>query len=333
MQWHLGHVGLRQSDRGRRRTPYPCGCTSTIWARPPGPVARSSREAPSDSGQVEWTHRPGAAHSSGRARRLRLPHEYPDERGIIDRDDVVHFTLAASERPLDLAGPIDLHVALRSSAPTTHLFAKLYDVDPEGSCRLIVRGQAELLDTSGKRLLRIELGTPGIECAPDIGYASLCSAATSRSSSLTPERTRTPGSRSPPSRASRPCSARLESSPTWSSRCSRSMSDTADLVVTGGPIVTLDHERPAAEAVLIRDGRIELVGDLRTVRTAAREAEVLDLAGATALPGFVDAHSHIELSSISLECLISAHAPPCRSLREVAAVIDEQKVSQTSSPW
>jgi predicted amidohydrolase YtcJ len=111
------------------------------------------------------------------------------------------------------------------------------------------------------------------------------------------------------------------------------MSDTADLVVTGGPIVTLDRERPAAEAVLIRDGRIELVGDLRTVRTEARGAEVMDLAGATALPGFVDAHSHIELSSISLECLISAHVPPCRSLREVAAVIDEQKGSQTSSHW
>ena len=151
---------------GRRRTPYPCGCTSTIWARPPGPVARSSGRHRPTPGQVEWTHDPEQLIPAAVPNSFAFLHEYPDEREIIDRDDVVHFTLAASGQPLDLAGPIDLHVALRSSAPTTHLFAKLYDVDPQGSCRLVVRGQAELLDTSGKRLLRIELGHTGYRVRP-----------------------------------------------------------------------------------------------------------------------------------------------------------------------
>ena len=166
VQWHLGHVGLRQSDQWPPADAVPLRLYLDDLGAAAGSGGALVREAPSDSGQVEWTHDPEQLIPAAVPNSFAFLHEYPDEREIIDRDDVVHFTLAASEQPLDLAGPIDLHVALRSSAPTTHLFAKLYDVDPEGSCHLIVRGQAELLDTSGKRLLRIELGHTGYRVRP-----------------------------------------------------------------------------------------------------------------------------------------------------------------------
>lgn len=62
---------------------------------------------------------------------------------------------------------------------------------------------------------------------------------------------------------------------------------------TGGPIVTVDSDYPAPEAVAIRDGRIVSVGAEDAARTALGESyDQVDLAGRTLLPGFIDAHSH-----------------------------------------
>lgn len=111
------------------------------------------------------------------------------------------------------------------------------------------------------------------------------------------------------------------------------MIDPGDLLVTGGPIVTLDGQNKRAEALLIRDGRIEMIGSLHAVQSASRGATVLDLAGATAIPGFVDAHSHIELSSISLDYFVSAHTPPCGSLEDIATVIRQSHDQAPDYPW
>ncbi|MFF2925804.1 amidohydrolase [Streptomyces celluloflavus] len=68
---------------------------------------------------------------------------------------------------------------------------------------------------------------------------------------------------------------------------------TADTVLTGARIRTLDPRRPWAEAVAVKDGTIVAVGDERDVRDWRGAAtEVIDLAGATLTPGLVDGHSH-----------------------------------------
>lgn len=63
-----------------------------------------------------------------------------------------------------------------------------------------------------------------------------------------------------------------------------------DLLVTGAQIVTMDPARPAASRLGVWRGRIagldEELDGLRARRT-------VDLGGATVLPGFVDAHSHL----------------------------------------
>ena len=61
----------------------------------------------------------------------------------------------------------------------------------------------------------------------------------------------------------------------------------------GGPIVTVDSNCPAPEAVLVADGRIAAVGDLADLRAQASSGVAeFNLAGRTLLPGFIDAHSH-----------------------------------------
>jgi predicted amidohydrolase YtcJ len=67
-----------------------------------------------------------------------------------------------------------------------------------------------------------------------------------------------------------------------------------DILIHGGPIHTGVAAAPSAEAVLIRDDRIAFVGDLAAAKAkAAKDARDIDLKGAAAFPGFVDAHAHL----------------------------------------
>lgn len=66
---------------------------------------------------------------------------------------------------------------------------------------------------------------------------------------------------------------------------------------TNGTILTMEGDRPTTtQAVVVRNGIIEFVGDLATARIVAGNKPLIrDLRGATLLPGFVDAHSHFAL--------------------------------------
>ncbi len=69
---------------------------------------------------------------------------------------------------------------------------------------------------------------------------------------------------------------------------------TADMVIWGGAIYTAEDSNPTVEAVVVEGGRILFVGsraDAAPYVTAT--TRVIDLAGATLYPGFVDAHAHL----------------------------------------
>jgi predicted amidohydrolase YtcJ len=68
----------------------------------------------------------------------------------------------------------------------------------------------------------------------------------------------------------------------------------ADLIVTGGRIYTVDVTRPIAEAFAVRGGRFVFVGTTRgAMLLKGPSTRVLDLHGAAAYPGFIDAHAHL----------------------------------------
>lgn len=67
----------------------------------------------------------------------------------------------------------------------------------------------------------------------------------------------------------------------------------ADLVLKRAVIHTLDAARPRAEAVAVRGNRIVAVGSYADVDAlVGPRTRVMDLAGATVVPGFEDAHAH-----------------------------------------
>ncbi len=65
-----------------------------------------------------------------------------------------------------------------------------------------------------------------------------------------------------------------------------------DLIIHGGPIYTGVAEAPV-EAVRVSNGLFAVVGSLADARANARGAREIDLAGATAFPGFTDSHVHL----------------------------------------
>jgi predicted amidohydrolase YtcJ len=68
----------------------------------------------------------------------------------------------------------------------------------------------------------------------------------------------------------------------------------ADLVLTNGHIYTVDNARPVVTALAIRGGRILFAGSDAEARVlASRSTRLVDLHGATVLPGIIDAHAHL----------------------------------------
>ncbi|HTD86201.1 MAG TPA: amidohydrolase family protein, partial [Candidatus Binatia bacterium] len=66
-----------------------------------------------------------------------------------------------------------------------------------------------------------------------------------------------------------------------------------DLIIHGGKIVTVDKNFSVAEAMTIRNGRIEDIGSRdELLRPRRPNTEVIDLQGATVLPGLIDSHTH-----------------------------------------
>jgi predicted amidohydrolase YtcJ len=68
----------------------------------------------------------------------------------------------------------------------------------------------------------------------------------------------------------------------------------ADLVLINGHIYTVDNARPVVSALAVRDGRILFVGsDAEARALATATTMIVDLRGATVVPGITDAHAHL----------------------------------------
>lgn len=106
----------------------------------------------------------------------------------------------------------------------------------------------------------------------------------------------------------------------------------ADLVLTGGVVLTMDAVRRQAEAVAVCDGRIAFVGGSREAREhVGPRTRVVDLRGRTLLPGFQDAHLHPAMAGINLaRCPL--HELP-RRLDVYLEAIRAAAARQADRPW
>jgi predicted amidohydrolase YtcJ len=109
--------------------------------------------------------------------------------------------------------------------------------------------------------------------------------------------------------------------------------DTApeSVVFLGGPIVTM-AEPSVVEAIWVKDGRIASLGSASDVREAAAAAEVIDLQGATLLPGFIEPHTH-PLASAMLGAAIDVSGFTHDSRDELMDTLREATDRFMPQPW
>ena len=70
-------------------------------------------------------------------------------------------------------------------------------------------------------------------------------------------------------------------------------SRTADLIFTNGNVYTVNARRPHAQAIAVKGDRIVFVGtNAAAKRFQGKNTRVVDLRGATVVPGLADAHAH-----------------------------------------
>jgi len=101
------------------------------------------------------------------------------------------------------------------------------------------------------------------------------------------------------------------------------LSRSADTLITGASIRTLDPARPAATAVAVMDGIIAALDDAAT-ELRGPSTEVIDLAGATLTPGLVDGHTHPLLGVAQFSGVDLSGCHDVAGLREVLATAARQ---------
>lgn len=103
----------------------------------------------------------------------------------------------------------------------------------------------------------------------------------------------------------------------------------ADLVVLGARIYTVNPAQPTASSLAVRGGRILAVGDDLKDHIGP-STQVIDLKGATVIPGLIDAHAHLAGLGQALEILDLREAA---SIEEVTRLVREAASKAKPGEW
>jgi len=105
----------------------------------------------------------------------------------------------------------------------------------------------------------------------------------------------------------------------------------ADRILKNGVIYTLDAARPVVTALAIRGDRVAATGSWEEIAPlAGARTVVLDLAGATAYPGFVDGHAHVGGLGRAMEILDLTGAA---SEADVAMLVRRSAAGTPAGDW
>jgi predicted amidohydrolase YtcJ len=106
---------------------------------------------------------------------------------------------------------------------------------------------------------------------------------------------------------------------------------TADTVLVGGKIVTVDRGFSTAQAVAVKGDRILAVGTNEAIRTLVGPAtRVIELGGKTVIPGLNDSHLHLLNAGLNLERVALGTA---KTMKDVTAAIAARVAQTRPGEW
>jgi len=105
----------------------------------------------------------------------------------------------------------------------------------------------------------------------------------------------------------------------------------ADVIVTGGDIVTLAASSPRVEALAVRGDTIVAMGSRAEIdELRGPSTKLIDLAGGTAVPGLIDAHMHFSRLGARKHQLFLDDA---KSAAAVAEIVAEEAAHKAKGEW
>lgn len=108
----------------------------------------------------------------------------------------------------------------------------------------------------------------------------------------------------------------------------------ADLVVRGGKVITMDGQDRIAEAVAVTGNCITAAGSNEEIAGfIGSRTRVIELNGRTLLPGFIDAHNHVQGLAESEYAMVPVQAPPLKGPAEIIAKLKERAAQVPPGAW
>lgn len=104
-----------------------------------------------------------------------------------------------------------------------------------------------------------------------------------------------------------------------------------DIILHHPLICTMDENRPWAEAIAVRDGRIVAVGSMEDARQALPDAPLVRLPGEMVTPGLLDVHNHFVWAGRAE--LYEMFVPPVFSLDQVLDAVRETAAGKAPGEW
>ena len=105
-----------------------------------------------------------------------------------------------------------------------------------------------------------------------------------------------------------------------------------DLILHNGRVHTLDSDSRTVAAIAVRGDKIDAAGESAALLAQrGLQTRVIDLAGATVVPGFCDAHPHLD--RMGLRDLAGVQIAHCRSVAEICAAVRAAATHTPPGEW
>jgi predicted amidohydrolase YtcJ len=98
-----------------------------------------------------------------------------------------------------------------------------------------------------------------------------------------------------------------------------------------GRVLTMDDASPYAAELITGDGRVLAVGGPGLAD--GMDGDRVDLGGRTVIPGFVDAHCHLETFATHLTYAVQCFVPPHRSIADICATLRRAATAGDPDDW
>ncbi len=103
-------------------------------------------------------------------------------------------------------------------------------------------------------------------------------------------------------------------------------------VFVNGEVLTMDADNRVVQALSVRSGRIEALGSNEEIMALVSDrTEILDLAGRTLLPGFIDAHGHFPASGLGTVAA-DLNSPPLGNITDIDGLLTALREQATGVP-